>query len=394
MIRPAKDFLRFALAVFAALLGFMPFAVGEVSFLNRGLVDVEVAGDVLLAISTDGELLRSTNDGSSFSVSFTSDPFEKPQALAASGQVVIAVCEGGVVLRSGDAGVTWGEASFPLSFATLTSAATNGAGTWIAAGQSTGKGYLLRSTDNGVNWSSVAFSQEGSIETIDYDTTATTWMLGGWKLSGGRTGIAFRSTNGTSWSEVTLPAETTSVSAITANGAGQFGMVGANGFLAVLATDGSVIASDSQTFSETLTAIDFSSAGDWIAGGMENLLIRFALAGEELTTSVAQASLPGAPEVAAISEDASGRLFVASEVGFEASVPDPKVRIDLTDGELVITATGLGLGREYSLLKSTDLLAFEEVPDSSFVATSGTTRWIVSQELAETTPVFWKLAEN
>lgn len=394
MIQPAKELLRLMLAVFAAVLGFASFAEGETSYLNRGLVDVEAAGDALLAISTDGELLRSTNGGASFAVTFTPDAFEKPQALAVSGQVAIAVCEGGVVLRSGNAGASWSEATVPLDFATLSGVASNGSGTWIAVGQSTGVAYILRSTDNGANWSQVSFSQAGLLETIDYDAASSAWMVGGWTLSSGRSGIAFRSTNGTSWSAVALPAGTGSVSAVVANGAGQFGFAGADGFHAVYAADGTLLASDSQTVSETLTAIEYTAEGGWVAGGMESVMIRFSVSGSAISTEVAQESTPGAPEVAAIAETAAGDLFVASEVGFEASTPDPKIRISLAGGELVVTATGLGLGREYSLLKSTDLITFERVPDSAAVATSGTIQWNVSQELEETTPVFWKLAEN
>lgn len=394
MKRPVNALLRLMLVAIVAALGFASYARGETSFLNRGLVDVEVAGDVLLAIGTDGELLRSTNDGVVFSVKFTPDPFEKPQALAVSGQIAIAVCEGGVVLRSTDAGSTWSEANVPLDFATLNSVDSDGSGNWIAVGQSTGQCYVLRSTDGGQNWSEVSISQEGSFETVAYDIASKVWMTGGWKLSSGRTGIAFRSTNGTSWTSIALPQDTGSVSAIAASGTGTFGLVGADGFHALMSSDGTILGSDFESVTESLLAIEFTAEGDWIAGGMESLLIRFGLAGEGLATTVSQEASAGSPAVAAFAENASGTLFIASEVGFEASTPDPKVRIYLSDGDLVIQATGLGLGREYYLLKSHDLVNYEAVPESAVVATGTTIQWVVSQEIEETAPVFWKLAEN
>ena len=156
------------------------------------LYNVTGSNGTWIAVGDTGAVLRSTDDGQSWTEVSTPTTEVLYDAYESNGTWIV-VGSIGTVLRSTDDGQSWTERSTPTTERLLGVYESNG--TWIAVGLS---GTVLRSTNDGKIWTSIS-------------TPTTEFLYGlvesnGTWIAVGDTGTVLRSTDdGWSWTSISAP---------------------------------------------------------------------------------------------------------------------------------------------------------------------------------------------
>ncbi|MBX9866857.1 MAG: hypothetical protein K2Y14_08060 [Burkholderiales bacterium] len=169
-----------------------------------------------------GLILNSTNNGSSWNGN-ASPMYRKINGVAYNGAgVFIAVADGGYVLRSADAGVTWEQTS-PTQ-ANLY-AVTYGAGQFVAVGN----GVILTSS-NGTSWT-VASTAAYIFRGVSYTAANGFTVVGS-------SGALYSSPNGSTWTPAPSQYSNNQLFSTISNGSGKYVAVGASALFAGSDVDG------------------------------------------------------------------------------------------------------------------------------------------------------------
>lgn len=184
--------------------------------LGRELRAVTGTQGYLIAIDEDDALLRSSDQGLTFSVIAPPPPNDlQLNALAARGTVLIAAGESGQMFRTPDVTATdpvFTQLTVPPYIGDLHAIAVNPNGQWVAAGDD----GILQSTD-GTTWTHPASPDF----LVDVAWSGSHWVAVGEAI--------YRSLNGTDWAAIAnAPADLT---AVAADGAGNLLATGLNGHL-------------------------------------------------------------------------------------------------------------------------------------------------------------------
>ena len=356
--------------------------------LNGDFKALTLSGARIVAIdqsSADSELSTSDDNGASFTTrKVTSENYE---ALAAVGSTVIAVGIDGQVLRSSDSGTSWSEATAPLLFGSLYSVAgrSNGslANQWVAVGDDGLDGAVYRSVDDGLSWTAQTLS-----EVLIQDVV---WTGSGWLLCGSDAfydGVVYRSSDGQAWSASSVPVGSAALLSMASDGSGVVVAVGESGQV-LRSTD------DGLTFSAVAESL-FSGDIYTVANVAEDA---FYLGGDEkavISLSGINASLvvPPAPQASPVLDIILVGNTALATGAFEAAART--VPLDLllsTSGTLDyrLSVTESLNHRTYVLETSTDLTTgWTLLPSSAQVGNGSSIFFDVS---AQGIKRFWRISE-
>lgn len=235
---------------------------------------VEVATGDLLGIAGNGDIVRSTDGGSTFS---TVESGAAMRAIAASGTTVVAVGDSGTVFRSTDSGASFSAVTAPSILFALEAVARGPSNEWIAVGGDGFDAFIVRSTDDGQTWTDVTpASLGGLLKGVAYDTTAARWVAVG--ENGSTDAAVLTSSNGTTWSDISPPAFSPPLNAVTSTLDGRFVAVGDSGSVySIVSPYTSVTQLYSGSLTENLYAVAATAPGEVLAGGADSAQMEFAL---------------------------------------------------------------------------------------------------------------------
>lgn len=360
-------------------------ASATVRYLGEDFVALGGVSNGLVAADDAGNLLLSTDGGLGFSVRSQGDVFERPLALASSGNTVVAVGEAGVIQRSTNGGQSWGEAQFPPILGDLQGVATNGSGTWIAVGSEFEKTVILRSTNDGADWSKVGSSVNGVLTSVAFDGSSNTWLAGGRTTDLG--GLLWRSTNGgQAWTPVEMGESSGLIEAVAANGAGQFAVVGRDGFFGAVQADGGALKIERDFVSQSLFAVVSDGVGGWIAAGAEGVALRFSVSEQSSSAQVLTRPHPAAAKVTALVE-AGESTFLAAGLFGDAMWLEPSLESSLVGNQLELTTRNLIHGRSYRLERSSDLTTWTLVDTKQ----ASTVSLVFNVTVPSDSSAFWRV---
>jgi hypothetical protein len=267
----------------------------------------------------------------------------------ASDNMVVAVGSEGRILYSINNGSSFNLAATPALDGDLTAVAY-GNNIWLAVGFSGFDAVVWRSF-NGTTWTAWT-------TIAGFNPTSITWTGGQWLVVGSDSffaGRVFRSTtNGSTWSEMVLPAGTDPLLDVAANGSGVAIAVGEWGTILKRNSDSSgFFAVGEDLVSASLTSVAASSDGSFTAGGDETTFV--TILGNN-TVSVLGVPQPGTGAIEGLLIDGALLRFVGLQPGvLNASyerVLTPSV--DLSGSSLNLTLPSTTDGRTYALRVSTD----------------------------------------
>jgi len=167
--------------------------VGTWQLVGADYYDVACRGDTVLFVGQYGGVLRSTDGGNRWMLPYSGTYYDLLAVGFFDDRVVVAAGDGGVLLRSVDAGETWERVAVADSGYRSMSLLPSGVG-YIA----TGSGNILRSTDRGETWERVA-----KIPTLLYVGHAIRFVSAAVGVVVADSGRIYRtSDSGTTWSVV------------------------------------------------------------------------------------------------------------------------------------------------------------------------------------------------
>ncbi len=360
------------LAGLLALLCAIAPARAQNTILEPGLASLAQATDALVALSADGALLRSTDNGVNFSSVRPADSPRALYALAASGSTVVAMGDAMSFCRSTNSGQTYTTlvpAVGPVGGEIRGLAARDG--TWLAVGISGTDGIaILRSTDDGATWSAA------SVPTIAGTLTGVAWTGDQWLAVGTDdigAGLLLASPNGATWTN--LPTTFDGLNAIASDGAGKVLVAGVAGTI-LYATDGGATAVSfsnvgNNIVSEDLQAVAYLSGDNWIIGGDSGVLVSFNGTAPAVLADPDPAN--GAPVTALLWTGSGANYYVSSPS--EITPPEPhgpiSLQIALVSGQLQLTLVGAEDGNSYHITTSTTLASFTAVAASTQAYSGG-----------------------
>lgn len=272
---------------------------------------------------------------------------------AVSGNTVVAVGSEGRILYSLNNGSSFNLASSPSLDGDLTAVAY-GNNLWLAVGFEGFDGVVYRSY-NGSNWTEIA--------TISgFVPTSITWTGGQWLIGGSDSffdgKIFLSSNNGSSWLEMNLPVGTDPIMDLVSNSNGVVIAVGEWGTILKRNNDSSGFFDiGGDLVSATLTSVAASADGSFTAGGDETTLV--TILGNN-SVSILGAPQPGTGAIEGLVIDGSQLRYVGLQPGtLDATyerVLDPSV--SLSGNTLTLTLPSTTDGRNYVLRVSTDSTAW------------------------------------
>ncbi len=276
--------------------------------ISSSLTSLTRSGSVLVALSSAGNLERSTDDGASFTITRAASTTALLH-VGASGATVVAVGDAGYVVRSTTAGQVWTDATSASFPGELRDVAGKGGGFWVAVGRNNLNVTILWSADDGSTWTAGTVpSQSGTLRGVAYDATAGRWIAVGTDgLFGAR---LLSSSDGKVWTAVTLPAGTYPLTAIATDGQGRELAVGEAGTLLFSPDGGQTFTADAKSglVSENLNTVIYMTSTGWYAGGDQQVQITYATGSGP---SVVQAPINGGGPIATLSQDSNGNILVA-----------------------------------------------------------------------------------
>lgn len=351
---------HYLLSVALALFSFAGLAQGQV--ISQNFTALTRSGTALIGVSgTDGSIKRSTDDGATFSTVFTPTGGSVLQNVSASGSTVIAVGTSGYIVRSTDAGATWtalDTTAAPASLGSLQDVASSNGTLWVAVGKSaTNKVSVAYSTNAGAAWTAGTIgTANGDLRGVAYDASATRWAAVG--NDGFGTAALYTSTNGQTWTAVTLPSPSTSALAlrdVATDGAGNLVAVGDSGTILTSANAGTSysIEANSGLVSQNLNAVVFSStSSSFTIGGEELVVISYTVAGG---SSVTQQPVPSGGSINSLALSSTGTVLTAGSLqGFQTiTFANPGDQL-MTASPLTLSATASsGLTVSFSVVGGT-----------------------------------------
>jgi photosystem II stability/assembly factor-like uncharacterized protein len=276
------------------------------------------SGTALIGLSTNGNLVRSTDGGANFTTTRTATSVAL-QNVVASGTTVLAVGDSGLIVRSTDGGQAWTDldttAAPALTAGELRDAATSNGTFWVAVGRASGNLAIEWSDNGGATWSAATSipTLSGTLNGVCFDTTTGRWTAvgsngtfdGALLAEGAR---ILTSTDGKNWTAVT----STGIAAlndVATDGSGNLLAVGAGGTLITSSNGGSSFAVDANSgaVTESLNAVVYSSAG-WTAGGDDLVQVGYTVGGG---AAVTQTPVPGGGNITALAVDSGGQVAVS-----------------------------------------------------------------------------------
>jgi photosystem II stability/assembly factor-like uncharacterized protein len=148
--------------------------------------------ETTLAVGDLGTIIRTTNGGTTWAVSFNAAGIEE-QLFAiqmVSGSVGWAVGESGRILNTTDGGISWGIQQTPLPYDLYAMHFVSSTTGWACGYQ----GTMLKTTDAGATWTTEISSTTSTLYSINFITANTGWAVG-------VNGTVVKTTNGgASWS--------------------------------------------------------------------------------------------------------------------------------------------------------------------------------------------------
>jgi photosystem II stability/assembly factor-like uncharacterized protein len=368
---------RLGLMVFATLFSFAVGYAQNVS-IAQPLTALARPANGLVGLSPAGALLRSTNNGTSWTTVRAADATPALYTLAASGSTLVAMGDDAYFVRSTDDGQTWTNlipAQDPVPVGSINAVAANGT-TWVAVGQGNNDIFVLRSTDSGATWSAATIPVTlGSLHGITY--TGTRWVAVG---GNGVTGFIYTSTDGASWTALTAPSY--ELYAVASDGAGKVLVVGDVGTMLYAtdhaATSGSFTGVDGGLVSEALRSVSFLSGSNWIAGG--DSLMRVSFNGTT-ATKVAEPSITETAAYTVFSTGTGTDYYYAPAAALAALDAQGSISLQIASasGQLQLTLVGAQNGYAYHLESSTTLSTWTSVSDSTryFLTGNAAPSWLV-----------------
>lgn len=309
MISPR--FHRLLLALLAACFGA---AAAHASVVQADLQALTRATSALVALNAQGDLQRSTDGGSSFTTTRAASGSALVNVIAAA-DVVIAVGDGGFVVRSANGGQAWSNAVSPSFTGSLYDAAANGS-FWVAVGRNGSNVTALWSQDGGANWTAGTLPiAAGTLRGVTFDASAGRWTAVGGDVFGAK---ILTSTDGKNWSAVTIPVGALALTDVASDGQGGVLAVGEAGTLLVSANGGQTFSTDANSglVSETLNVVVYSPSGGFVAGGDDLVQVNYTSGGgAELT----QTPVVGGGNIVTVALDAGGGPILGGALaGYQA----------------------------------------------------------------------------
>jgi photosystem II stability/assembly factor-like uncharacterized protein len=346
---------------------------------------VRLPGNVLVGVSPTGALVRSVNNGTSFTQVRAADSPRALLTLALSNSVIIAAGDAGNFVRSTDGGVTWSTlkaATSPSFVGKIQGIAGNGGTTWVAVGTGTTNNKItpIYSTDSGLTWqdSPQIASPVGELRGLTW--SGTTWVAVGGNTGGG---FVLRTTNpANAWSLATLPpldpvlytqTQIAPLNAVASNGGGLVFAAGDAGTV-VYSTDHGATFSDAGTglVSDNLLSVIYVLGTQWATGGAQGVVLQYdSVAAEPL--SVAQAPFAeGTAITALVSGSTPGSYFFATAQGVAPVVHDISATVSVASNQLRVQLVGALTGFTYHIQQSSTLASWAAVPGSAQTYGGGT----------------------
>jgi hypothetical protein len=321
---------------------------GQVSNLGA-LVQMDGA---LVGLADDARVVRSEDDGASFTNLWTVTAPDALYGLAAEGEVVVAAGSAGLILRADFATnlTAWTEVQPGGVAGDLRGVAADGAGHWLAVGDA-----VLRSTNAALTWSAVS-NAPADLQAVAWNGSAGRWIA----VGGFVAGAAYTSTNGLDWTTSSVPVDADTLYALAVDPDGQVLTVGALG-TALISTNGGLDFVDHPAwdYSEDFYAVVASGADRWLAGGQQGVLVMASSTG--ITSNLlSEAEATAAADVEAIALLESGTAAFIDGAG-DVDVPPPAIPpftlqwTTIGDGPGV-TITNAAALVQYQLFTQTDLL--------------------------------------
>jgi photosystem II stability/assembly factor-like uncharacterized protein len=383
-----SKFVAFAVSLFAAsapaLLG-----VGTIADDYKA---VTVSATNLVALDFNSDLYVSSDEGVTFTLQeTTTEVFEDVTGL---GSTAIAVGIDALVLRSVNDGVSWSSATSPVLNGSLVAVAGHTDGSnpnqWLAVGDDGFDGYVYRSLDDGAVWTQAA---SFSFELL----AGVTWTGSQWLVCGrddfANTGLVKYSTDGVTWSESSVPSDSQPLLAMASDGAGNVLAVGELGEV-LRSTDGGLsftrVATEFNGGGD-LNAVIVDSSGDFFVGGDEKLI--FKLSGSSVVTIV-PATGDAAPVLDFILID---DVVVAVGSFYAADTRTEPFSVTIALGgsaDFVLSVSESLVGKAYYVESTTDLTQVEDtwaiVTGTSVSGTGGLLTFDVSEDEVKR---FWRVVE-
>ena len=325
----------------------------------------------LVALSTEGALSRSADNGVTFSPIRAADSPRALYTLAASANTVVAIGDGSTFVRSVDSGFTYNTLTRAVTTTVISATGAihglnaNGT-TWVAVGKANASSIaILLSTTDGATWTgatTVPAVTNGQLRGVAW--TGSRWLAVGKSTSGG---FILTSTDGNTWTSLTTTFD--GLNAIATNGAGKVLIVGDVGTV-LYATDGGATAGSftsvgDNVVSEDLQAVAFLSGDNWIIGGNSSVLVSFNGTATGLVRDVVPGT--GAPVTALLSTGSGANYYVSDPIPHGPI----SLQIALVSGQLQLTLVGAETGNTYHIESSATLAAFLAVNGSNRVFSGG-----------------------
>jgi hypothetical protein len=356
---------------------------------------VRLSSNVLVGLTPTGALVRSVDNGTTFTQVRATDIVTPPATralltLAASNSVLIAAGDAGGFVRSTDGGVTWSTLKYmtsPSFVGSIQGLAGNGNTTWVAVGVNNTKLTPLYSTDSGVTWhlSPTIASPTGKLRSV-------VWSGQYWVAAGGNSGGGFvlRTTNpSTAWSLATVPSldpflypqtQIAPLSAVASNGSGLVLAVGEAGTLIYSADHGATFSDAGSGYvSDNLRAALFVSGTQWAAAGDLGVVVTFdsTVPG---TVTVRQTPSPASETISGLVSGSTAGTYLVATLSLTSTAPQAiTASISVVSNQLRVELGGAVSGSSYFVEQSSDLVTWS--------AASGSTK-----TYGGVTALFWDFA--
>lgn len=237
---------------------------------NQAFTAVESSAVGVVAISSDGEIFHSTDEGSTYTELYSTTSPDELFGVGSSAQIVIASGTAGSLLRSDFSvdNTVWTETNLTSIIGDLRDVSSNGASVWLSVGDE-----VLRSIDNGLSWANVSPSGLDALQAVLFTGTASNWVA----VGGSFDAEAYYSTDGgATWTASTLPASQNPLHALAVDSAGNLLAVGEGGTALLSMDQGQTFSAlASVDLSQDLNGVVSTGADEWIVGGTERVLFSY-----------------------------------------------------------------------------------------------------------------------
>ncbi|MEM1221856.1 MAG: hypothetical protein AAGH40_03775 [Verrucomicrobiota bacterium] len=336
----------------AALFLYQP--VSAVTTVSSDFKSMTVSGSNLVALDFSSNIFTSSDDGVNFTLrETTSDVFED---VAGFGSTAIVVGIDGLVLRSSNDGVSWSAATNPdILNGTLSSVAGRADGAnpniWLAVGDDGFDGVVYRSLNDGQNWALV--STETAEILADVIWTGNRWLICG-RDDFTNIGVVKSSADGVTWTSSSLPSDSQPLSAIQSDGSGVVVAVGELGEILRSTDDGLTFSRIGAQFNGggDFNAVVADSSGAFFVGGDEKQIL--SIAGTSVSIEVPAAANAATIEELVLVNDEAAAVGMFSSSGTR-TVPFAVTIATGGTADFVLSVSESLLGRTYYLETTTDL---------------------------------------